>query len=132
MLKTFVPKLDILAPAQKELWPEFKVIPRRFVLYGGTAIALRFGHRASVDFDFFSSEPFVVQQLLDELPFLRGSQLLQTAANTLTLRIERGGGWVKLSFFGGLSLGRISEPELSDDHTAWVASPLDLAATKVA
>ncbi|WP_373321508.1 nucleotidyl transferase AbiEii/AbiGii toxin family protein [Rivihabitans pingtungensis] len=28
-----------------------------FVLYGGTAIALRLGHRESVDFDFFSDRP---------------------------------------------------------------------------
>jgi hypothetical protein len=28
-----------------------------FVLYGGAAIALRLGHRQSVDFDFFSSRP---------------------------------------------------------------------------
>jgi len=47
-------RLDILPPAQLALWPELRQIPAHFVLYGGTAIALRLGHRQSVDFDFFT------------------------------------------------------------------------------
>jgi hypothetical protein len=45
------PKLAILPPEQRRLWPELRDIPRGFVLYGGTAIALHLGHRQSVDFD---------------------------------------------------------------------------------
>lgn len=41
------------APQQEELWPKLKTIPKQFVLYSGTAIALQLGHRESVDFDFF-------------------------------------------------------------------------------
>jgi hypothetical protein len=43
--------------AQQHLWQELR--PARdlgFVLYGGTAIALRLGHRPSVDFDFFTDQ----------------------------------------------------------------------------
>ena len=48
-------KLDILPEAQKELWPFLTETPCDFVLYGGTAAALRYGHRQSIDFDFFST-----------------------------------------------------------------------------
>ncbi|MSU47870.1 MAG: hypothetical protein EXS37_02040 [Opitutus sp.] len=54
----FQPKLDPLPPAQRAIWPLLVEIPRHFVLYGGTAVALRLGHRISVDFDFFSAESF--------------------------------------------------------------------------
>jgi len=54
MLKVFAPRLDVLPEPQRKLWPELAGTPDHFILYGGTAIALRFGHRQSVDFDFFS------------------------------------------------------------------------------
>lgn len=38
-----------------------------FALAGGTSLALRFGHRLSVDLDFFSPEPFSGEGLLAEL-----------------------------------------------------------------
>jgi hypothetical protein len=49
----FAAKLDILPAAQRRLWNDLDAIPPGFVLYGGTALALRLGHRTSVDFDFF-------------------------------------------------------------------------------
>jgi hypothetical protein len=39
----------------------------QFSLVGGTALALRFGHRRSIDFDFFTPEPFDVESLADTL-----------------------------------------------------------------
>lgn len=57
MTHTFTPRLDVLPPAQQALWPRLRAAAGLgFVLYGGTAIALRLGHRASVDFDFFSAK----------------------------------------------------------------------------
>jgi len=57
-MNTFQPRLDILPDSQRTLWPSLAPLQQlRFVLYGGTAIALRLGHRVSVDFDFFSSQP---------------------------------------------------------------------------
>ena len=38
-----------------------------FYLAGGTALALRLGHRLSRDFDFFNSQPFDEEILLNEL-----------------------------------------------------------------
>jgi len=61
------PLLAILPESQRNLWPHLGRIPDRFVLYGGTAIALRFGHRQSIDFDFFSTQQFNGNEIL-ELP----------------------------------------------------------------
>lgn len=57
-MSRFDAKIDILPPAQRELWPELSRAPAHFILYGGTALALRLAHRQSLDFDFFSSAPF--------------------------------------------------------------------------
>ena len=60
---TFSPRLDILPDEQRTLWPELARVPKSLVLYGGTAVAIRLGHRTSVDFDFFSSEPLDFDEL---------------------------------------------------------------------
>ena len=57
MADPFVPRLDILPEPQWRLWPELVEVPDAFTLYGGTAVALRLGHRQSIDFDFFALEP---------------------------------------------------------------------------
>jgi hypothetical protein len=124
------PRLDALPLPQQRLWGELGSVPRDFVLYGGTAIALRLGHRQSEDFDFFSGEPFQPDDLERRLPFLAGAQRLQAAPNTLTSLIDRGGP-VKVSFFGGLTLRRARDPEPAEELGILVASLLDLAATKV-
>ena len=64
------PRLDALPPPQRRLWPELRATPHHFVLYGGTAIALRLAHRESEDFDFFSSEPLDGDILLAEIPYI--------------------------------------------------------------
>src|SRR5256885_6089575 len=46
MTETF-PRLEILPPSQRRIWPELCAIPKDFVLYGGTALALHLGHRES-------------------------------------------------------------------------------------
>jgi len=54
MTTPFKACMSILPLAQQRLWPELrKAADLGFVLYGGTAIALRLGHKISVDFDFF-------------------------------------------------------------------------------
>lgn len=52
MNATFKPHRPVLLVSQQRLWPDLKpAADLGFVLYGGTAVALRLGHRASVDFD---------------------------------------------------------------------------------
>jgi hypothetical protein len=128
-MKTFSPHLDPLPPEQRAFWPELKDVPPEFVLYGGTALALRLGHRQSVDFDFFSSEPFSVTELESRLPFFERVEVSQRKENTLSFSVFRGRP-IRLSFFGGLSFGRVGEPELAKDCAVAVASLLDLAGTK--
>jgi hypothetical protein len=128
---TFKPRLDILPSAQNRLWPELSDTPEDFTLYGGTAIALRLGHRPSADFDFFASTPFVPNDLLREVPYLKGATVRQSAPNTLTVTIERDGP-VEVSFFGGLGLGQVALAETAIGPGIKVASLLDLAGCKVA
>jgi Nucleotidyl transferase AbiEii toxin, Type IV TA system len=127
-VKSFVPRLEVLPEAQRQLWPELRALAQGFVLYGGTALALRLGHRTSIDFDLFSSEPLNRQQL-DRVPFVAGAQVLQDEPDTLTLSLVRGQP-VKVSLFGSIRFGRVGNPEDADSGVP-VASLLDLAATKI-
>lgn len=126
----FEPRLDVLPPAQLRFWQEPNAIPAHFVLYGGTAIALRLGHRSSEDFDFFSAEPLAPKTFLRESGLESGSEILQSSENTLTLRIDRGGP-VKVSFFGGLTLGQIAKPDAVASQRFGIASLEDLFAAKL-
>jgi predicted nucleotidyltransferase component of viral defense system len=127
---SFAPKLTTLPEAQRALWPELKPLSSRFVLYGGTALALRLGHRQSEDFDFFTDAPVNPDELLASLPILKGGVVRQKTANTLTVAVRRLQP-VKISFFG-LSLRRVVDPEWTNDGVARVASLLDVAACKMA
>ena len=127
----FQPHLKILPPAQRTLWPELAEVPKHFVLYGGTALALRMGHRESLDFDFFSSEKIIPGELLGNLTLLKTAKILQNTTQTLVVDAGQKAP-VKLSFFGGLTIGRVGEPENTPDGVLKVASLLDLAGTKAA
>ncbi|MCY4574145.1 MAG: nucleotidyl transferase AbiEii/AbiGii toxin family protein, partial [Gemmatimonadetes bacterium] len=123
------PRVDVLPPAQRRLWPELHGTPRDFVLYGGTALALRLAHRQSDDFDFFSSAPVDSTRLLREVPYLAGAEVLRRSPDTLTCLVDRGGP-VRVSFFGGLTLRRVADPETLAAPAVAIAGLLDLAATK--
>lgn len=128
-MRSFTPNLEILPEAQRELWPELRPIQNLgYVLYGGTAIALRLGHRVSVDFDFFSANPVNRQALRAALPFLQKTTVRQDSRNTFEVSTASG---VKVSFFGGLDFGRVSQPEMTADGGVYVASLADLMATKL-
>ena len=77
----FRPKLDIWPAAQRLMWEDLNRIPRSFVLYGGTAMALRLGHRQSVDFGFFSNDRFEPSDLLESLDSLPQSRVDQGGDN---------------------------------------------------
>jgi hypothetical protein len=128
-MSDFEPQLHILPPSQRRLWADLRDVPKDFVLYGGTAVGLWLGHRTSVDFDFFSTTPFSPEELFTRIPWLTGGIRLQSQPNTLTLVLEREGE-VKVSFFGGLTFGRVGNPEQTGDIGLAVASGLELAATK--
>ncbi len=118
---------DILPLPQRELWGDLGNVPFDFVLYGGTALALRRGHRQSVDFDFFSSVAFAPGDLLASLSWLGRVEIVDSKNNTLTVLTPSE---VKLSFFGGMNLQVVAEPSLAPDNGLVVASVFDLAGTK--
>ena len=126
-------QLSILPEPQRALWPILAQVPKRFVLYGGTAIALRLNHRESVDFDFFTSDDFNSDQLMREMDFLAGARRIQESPNTLTVlkAVEGFDVPIQLSFFGGLRLGQIELPDMADNGI-FVASMLDLFGMKCA
>jgi hypothetical protein len=93
----FQPRLDVLPSAQRRLWPELAGTPQEFTLYGGTAIALRLGHRPSIDFDWFATEPFAPNELMEQVPYLKGAAVRQLSPDTLTVTVDRGEP-VQLSF----------------------------------
>lgn len=127
----FTPNLSTLPTAQRALWLELEATPDNFTLYGGTALALYFGHRTSVDFDFFSNASFDPDDLTNSLAYLKDAERIQVAPNTLTCRVERGGP-VLVSFFGDLNLGQVAEREQLGGMKLYVASLLDIAGTKAA
>lgn len=127
----FTAILSILAPPQRRLWDELRVVPQSFVLCGGTAVALQLGHRTSVDFDFVGNHEFDPDNLLRDLSFLQGARVSQKSASTLTCIVDRDGP-VMLSFFGTPSLSLIEMPHLANDSHLRVASLVDLAGMKAA
>lgn len=135
MSASFKPHLEILPAGQRELWP--KLTPAAglgFALYGGTAVALRLGHRASVDFDFFSDSPLDPEAIRRAFGWFAAARVLQESPNTLTLLVPYGDPehtGVKVSFFGMDGFCRVGEPEVTDDRVAQVASLDDLMATKL-
>jgi hypothetical protein len=79
-------RTEILAQAQQEIWPLLTPAPRlSFVLYRGTAVAFHLGHRISVDFDFFSSEPIDKKHVERSFTFMSDAQTIQEDENTLSL-----------------------------------------------
>ena len=127
----FQPNLSILAAAQRRLWDELEAVPGEFVLYGGTALALYFGHRQSVDFEFFGNSLFDLATLAAKIPFLTGATITQQEPNTLSAIIDRDGP-VKVSFFGLPGIVRMRPPHIAPDNGLQIASLLDLAGTKAA
>lgn len=127
-----IPNLSVLPPRQQQVWNRLAGTPRDFVLYGGTALALRLGHRESVDFDFFSCRTFQPVELIRSIPYLRDQKITQEGANTLSCAITAEGGAVSISFFGDLSLGQISVPDVVDSNRIAVASLLDIFGMKCA
>jgi hypothetical protein len=136
-LALMVPHLDILPEEQLAIWEVFwESDLSGFILYGGTALALRYGHRLSVDFDFFTGLPVTPETVHQRLPWLAEhfESSLQLEANTFVFTTRapncESSSTVKLSFFGDLDLPVIQEPDIAPNDVS-VASTKDLLATKL-
>lgn len=135
MVDRFTPRLDVLPDTQTRLWPELRIASNLgCVLYGGTAIALRLGHRPSVDFNFFSDKLLDKAALQKVLPFIKRSSVIQDQSDTFTVLVpdsHLANEYVKVSFFGDINFGRVCQPQFTDDGVLQVASLNDLRATKL-
>ncbi|MGO9339900.1 MAG: nucleotidyl transferase AbiEii/AbiGii toxin family protein [Terracidiphilus sp.] len=131
-MNRFEPHWEVLPTAQREFWPSLAgSVDLGLVLYGGTAVALRLGHRRSLDFDFFTEKPLDRRLLRKSFAFLRSSEVIQDRPDTLSVLTPVRQGNVKVSFFGMIDIGRAGIPDCTPDRAVEVASLLDLLATKL-
>ncbi len=130
-MKTFPTHLETLPDAQRALLPKLRAIGELgFTLYGGTALALRLGHRVSIDFDFFS-ERKLDRTAIDRLVVLNGAGVFQDESDAFGAVVGDDLGGIKISLFGEISFGRVGVPERTADGNLEVASIDDLFATKL-
>ncbi len=91
---------DVLDEKRKNILPQLSFIKEQgFYLAGGTALALIFGHRDSIDFDFFIDKPFDTAKLFEHIAaHFKDHEVSKTQEekNTLSLIIDNE---IKLSFF---------------------------------
>jgi hypothetical protein len=96
----------------------------RFYLAGGTGLALQFGHRLSLDLDFFAEDHFNEEALLGRIQMFDGFALVAKAPYTLHATIQT----TKISFLG------YAYPVLFPTNRfldVAIADPLDIACMKV-
>jgi hypothetical protein len=96
----------------------------RFYLAGGTGLALQFGHRLSLDLDFFASEHFDEDALLQLAQTLEGFALVAKAPYTLHATIQA----TKVSFLGYAYPMLYAGNEFMGVH---IADPRDIACMKI-
>lgn len=134
-MSTFTTRWDILPPEQKRLWPHLRCVSDLgFVLYRGTAVASRLGHRQSIDFDFFTSAPLDKLAIAESLSFAGTAHVLQETTKSWTMLAADDAlsqNPVRVSFFGNIGNGRIGVPDFTDDGNVLTASLADLMAFKV-
>lgn len=120
---------SVLTPAQVRVLRALGPVARKagFYLAGGTAIALRFGHRRSVDFDWFAPAFERPDPLMSEIKSL-GLVLedAQVAAGTILGRVDG----VKVSFFE-YRYPLLDPCDTWPDHDTDIASLRDLGAMKL-
>lgn len=91
-------KLFVLSDERKNILPSFVSWKDEFYLAGGTGLALQIGHRESVDFDFFSPQPFDTEAMIQRLSVLFGEKsftVTQIEKNTLSIILHEE---IKISF----------------------------------
>ncbi len=131
------PKLEILPKEQRILWDDLKCIPNDFVLYGGTAVALRYGHRNSADFDFFSVNRKFDLTSLNKLPIFSKYEnfcfKFSEHHHDFHIKIAPDLEEVKVTFINCPNIipGYIKEPDYCLSNGIKIASPSDLIACKV-
>lgn len=129
--------LNTLPKEQQKIWAAFSQADMSgFMLYGGTALALHYGHRISVDFDFFGSSAVTAESIARRIPWLTENldDVLQEEKNTYTVQVTspetKSGNSVKLSFFGSIDFPTLDAPTVASNGIE-VASVRDILSTKL-
>ncbi len=131
-MKSFTPHLASPPPGQREFWPHLAPLQNQgFVLYGGTALTLRLGHRESKDFDLFANQPLHRDAVRHSIPQLTSAQTIQDESHTQVLRLPLKAGTSIISLFGNIRIGRVGEPEITEANVIPVASLIDIFAMKL-
>ncbi|VVA43934.1 conserved hypothetical protein [Candidatus Roizmanbacteria bacterium] len=121
-------KLFILSENRKKVFSSFVSWKNEFYLAGGTGLALQIGHRDSVDFDFFSNNPFDPNKMIERLSKIFGQNLLkvtQIEKNTLSILLNSE---IKISFM--TYDYPLLEPLISTEYLN-IASISDIACMKL-
>jgi predicted nucleotidyltransferase component of viral defense system len=90
--------LETLSPESKKILPKLAGIvvkANKFIMAGGTALALQLGHRVSVDLDFFTDKAFSTDRVFQKLKRLKlNPVVMQEEEGTLAVTTND----VKISF----------------------------------
>lgn len=89
---------NILDASRRALVPLFVAWKEQFYLAGGTALALWFGHRDSIDFDFFTPNHFAPDVLFRDVQKAlapHSVRIIQEEENTLSIIVDKD---IKVSF----------------------------------
>lgn len=119
---------DILDEQRKNILPLLGGLKDTFYLAGGTGLALHFGHRDSIDFDFFTGQPIDTQKLFETLRAIFKDHALtkiQEERNTLSVIVDE---HIKMSFFT-FPYPLLKEP-INEEHLR-IASVEDIACMKL-
>lgn len=90
---------SVLGDSRIELLEKLSVFKNHFYLAGGTGLALQLGHRKSVDFDYFTSNEFENEKLINIVKktfYGIKISVIQNELDTLTFLLN---GSIKLSLF---------------------------------
>ena len=120
-------QLQTVAPDTLELLKTIDSKPemKGFRLVGGTALALQYGHRQSVDLDFFGSPTVSQEDTIDVLSSL-GNITIHNRTDKILQVVLRG---IKVDVIDYSRYGWIDPPVVDDGIV--LASPCDIAAMKI-
>ena len=94
-------------------------------LVGGTALALQYGHRQSVDLDVFGSMPQDAEEMEDRLSLIGELHIIKSSDRIRIYLLDR----IKVDFVDYSRYPWIDKPVV--DGSVRLASPKDIAAMKV-
>ena len=120
-------QLQTVAPDTLELLKTIVSKPemKGFRLVGGTALALQYGHRQSVDLDFFGSPTVSQEDTIDVLSSI-GNITIHNRTDKILQVVLRG---IKVDVIDYSRYGWIDPPVVDDGIV--LASPRDIAAMKI-